>query len=173
MVENDLIIVYISSNILNEVEEKITFDDKTFSKHRDRLHLQESGKGQYLIAFLNKFPVGHVFIRWEGAEDSYVKTNIKNCPNIEDLFVNPKFRSLGIGSKLIDKCIKLAKEKGFFQIGLGVEVTNVMAVGLYSRFNFEEANINPYKDIWFGEDKKGSKTGPFSAKVKYFILGFH
>ena len=72
---------------------------------------------------------------------------------------------------MISNC--LAKEKGFFQIGLGVEVTNIKATGLYSRFNFEEANINPYKDIWFGEDKKGSKAGPFSAIVKYFILGFH
>ena len=61
---------------------------------------------------------------------------MQRCPHIEDLFVSPPNRNRKIGEKLIKKCIYLAKEKKFNQIGLGVEESNKKAKGLYSRFNF-------------------------------------
>ena len=63
----------------------------------------------------------------------------------------------------------MAKKKNFNQIGLGIEESNKKAESLYRRFNFIETNINPYQDIWSGEDREGNKTGPFSSLVKYFV----
>ena len=166
MSENEFEIIYISSDILKEVEQELTFDEATFSKHQDRLELQKSNKGLYLIARYNKSPVGHVFISWKGVDPKISGKNF-NCPNLEDLFVSPAHRSSGVGTKLIKECIRMAKQKGFSRVGLGVEKTNLKAAKLYSKFKFKE--YWSYDDEWYGKDRKGNQTGPFSASVKYFI----
>ena len=165
----NLKIINISWVLLNEVQENLTLDEKTFSKHKERLIEQELGNANYLIALLNELPVGHVFIKWKGSKQPIIKNKLQRCPHIEDIFVSPPNRNRKIGEKLIKKCIYLAKEKKFNQIGLGVEESNKKAKGLYSRFNFIEADINSYQDVWTGEDREGNKTGPFSSLVKYFI----
>jgi len=165
----NLKIIDISWALLNEVQENLTFDEKTFSKHKERLSQQELGNANYLIALLDELPVGHVFIKWRGSENPVIKDKLQKCPHIEDLFVSPFHRNKKIGGELIKKCISLAKKKNFNQIGLGIEESNKKAESLYRRFNFIETNINPYQDIWSGEDREGNKTGPFSSLVKYFV----
>ena len=154
---------------LEKVEKHLSYDLNTYYKHKDRLDMQLSGNCVYLIVYCKSNPVGHVFINWLGIKKSVIGQNLENCPNIEDLFVIPNLRSQGLGSCIIKHCFKLAKQKGFNKIGLGVAIQNIKAQKLYESFNFVDSGILPFKEIWYGKNKSGVKTGPFSSLNKYLI----
>ena len=154
---------------LEKVEKHLSYDSNTYYKHKDRLDMQLSGNCVYLIVYDKSNPVGHVFINWLGIEKSVIGQNIESCPNIEDLFVIFNLRSQGLGSYIIKHCFKLAKQKGFNKIGLGVAIENIKAEKLYKSFNFVDSGIATYQEIWYGKNKRGDKTGPFTSLNKYLI----
>lgn len=51
--------------------------------------------------------------------------NLSNVCHIEDVVVDPLYRNLGIGSKLIDYAIKLGKESGCYKIILDCNKHNI------------------------------------------------
>tara|TARA_B100001750_G_C15428403_1_gene556835 strand:- start:704 stop:1222 length:519 start_codon:yes stop_codon:yes gene_type:complete len=159
----------ISSESLKIIEENLSFDPNTFSKHKDRLQMQISDNCDYFIIFHQLIPVGHVFIRWTGIEKSVIAEKPEKCPNLEDLFVIPKLRSQGFGSLMIEYCIKLARKKGFKKIGLGVSIENIKAQKLYKSFKFVDFEMPLYKEVWYGKNKSGIRTGPFTSLNKYLI----
>jgi len=159
----------ISSESLEKIEKYLNFDPDTFSKHKDRLEMQISSNCDYFIMYNKLLPVGHVFMNWNGIEESIIAQKPEKCPNLEDLFVIPKFRSQGLGSLMIKYCINLSREKGFKKIGLGVAIENIKAQELYESFNFFDFSISLYKEIWYGKNKSGVKTGPFTSTNKYLI----
>jgi ribosomal protein S18 acetylase RimI-like enzyme len=170
MEKSEINIKRISSKSLVKIEEHLNFDPNTFSKHKDRLGMQISGTCDYFIIYYKSIPVGHAFMKWTGIEKTVIPQKPEKCPDLEDLFVIPKLRSQGLGSLMIEYCIKLAREKGFKKIGLGVAIENVKAQKLYESFNFVDSGILPYKEIWYGKNKNGVKTGPFTSLNKYLIL---
>ena len=169
MVIATLYIEKISSESFIIIEENLCFVPNTFSKHKDRLQMQISDNCDYFIIFHPLIPVGHVFIRWTGIEKSVIAEKPEKCPNLEDLFVIPKLRSQGFGSLMIEYCIKLARKKGFKKIGLGVSIENIKAQKLYKSFKFVDFEMPLYKEVWYGKNKSGIRTGPFTSLNKYLI----
>jgi ribosomal protein S18 acetylase RimI-like enzyme len=53
--------------------------------------------------------------------------------------VDPEHRSKGVGSKLLEKAIKNAKDMEFEKICLSTFHTNLIAIALYKKFGFREA----------------------------------
>lgn len=60
---------------------------------------------------------------------------------IEDMGVIPQYRSKGIGTMLIDKCLKWAKSKGFQKAYVNSYFDNLKAIKFYKRNGFSEIDI--------------------------------
>lgn len=116
-------------------------------RHYERLAHQELGSLTYLIAWLDGLPIGHTLVWWTGARDRFVWERISECAHVEDLFVMPEHRSLGVGSQILEYAEGLAAERAFERIGLAVGVDNVRARALYER--------RGYVDMGFGEFEIG------------------
>jgi ribosomal protein S18 acetylase RimI-like enzyme len=66
---------------------------------------------------------------------------------IDSVFVKESFRGKKFGTKIIDKAIKLAKEKYVDSIELVVNKDNEIAKKLYEKFKFEKTNKDYYRLI--------------------------
>ena len=112
----------LSRQELGLVEAHINLDWAASGKHRARLDRHERGEVLYFIAWRGATPSGHLLLEWGGAKDEPIRSKLLDCPNLEDLFVMPEFRSRGIGSMLLDAAItaaRLYEQNGFQDSGLG------------------------------------------------------
>ena len=129
---------------LGLVEAHINLDWAAAGKHRARLDRQDRGEVLYFIAWQGATPSGHVLVDWSGAEDQPIRSRMSDCPNLEDLFVMPAFRSRGTGSTLLDAAITAVREAGYTQLGLGVAIDNPGAIRLYERKGFQDSGLGEY-----------------------------
>ncbi len=67
-----------------------------------------------------------------------LEENTKTNFTIKDVFVNPRYRNMGIASGLLNYVITLAKEKGVRKINLNVDPTHTNAIALYKKIGFRE-----------------------------------
>ncbi len=129
---------------LGLVEAHINLDWAAVGKHRARLDRQDRGEVLYFIAWRGATLSGHVLLEWGGAEDEPIRSRLLECPNLEDLFVMPEFRSQGIGSMLLDAAITAVREAEYTQLGLGVAVDNAGAIRLYDQRGFQDSGLGQY-----------------------------
>lgn len=127
------------------VEEHIAFDWGAPRKHIERFISQENGDALYLVAWDGKLPVGHLLLKWRGTADEPVASEIKDCPDLEDLFVCPDYRSSGIGTRLLECAEHAAAKRGDTRIGLGVSVDNPRARSLYERLGYIDTGLDEYE----------------------------
>lgn len=93
---------------------------------------------------------------------------IKIIPNISELFPNlPQVHSLevskeyykqGVGSMLLQICEDSAKERGYPDIGLGIDVNNESAISLYHKWGYNKIEVNnqdTYKISWETQNDSG------------------
>lgn len=117
--------------------------------HEDKIGEQENGEGVWLIAWKNNIPVGHLQVRWAGSKIDKVRKTINNCPHIESVGVSEKFRRQGIGTHLTLFALRLAKEKGYRQVGLAVgKNDNPYAKEMYEKLGFEDWEKGEIIDSW-------------------------
>ena len=117
---------------------------------------QDRGEVLSFIAWLGATPSGHLLLEWGGAEDEPIRSRLLDCPNLEDLFVMPEFRSQGIGSMLLDAAIEAVREAGHTLLGLGVAVDNPRAIRLYERKGFQDSGLGEYTSDGSYVDRDGS-----------------
>lgn len=105
---------------------------KTDGYYDYALEQQESGGRIVFIAEYEGQDVGYCMLAWEPKYAFFRKMEI---PEIQDLNVLSGFRRQGIGGFMIDHCEKLAREKGFEHMGIGVgmDVSYGPAQRLYVR----------------------------------------
>lgn len=139
---------------LEEVERRLT--SRPTEKHRRRLAAQRSGKAIYLVAWCDQAPVGHAYVKWDGSNREPMATRLSGCPEVEDIYVSPAFRSKGIGSKLLHVAEELAKARGCARIGLGVAVENPRARSLYERSGYVDSGLGQYRDVYSHLDEHGT-----------------
>ena len=119
--------------------------DRLAGRHHDRFTQQQDGHLTYLIAWLDEIPVGHMMVRWGGTTDAYIADRISDCAHLEDLFVMPELRSLGIGSRILRHAERLAAERAFTRIGLAVGIDNPRARMLYERLGYVDAGFGVFE----------------------------
>lgn len=66
---------------------------------------------------------------------------------VENMGVIPEYRSHGVGSQLIQKCIELAKNKGYQKIYVSAYFTNTEGVKFYKKNGFLEIDLALQRDI--------------------------
>ncbi len=81
-----------------------------------------------LLAIVDAQPVGFVLYFY-----NYSTFLGRGGIYIEDLFVKPEFRSLGIGKKILIHLAKICKEKNLPRLQLWVLDWNTNAIGFYER----------------------------------------
>lgn len=92
-----------------------------------------------IVAERNGEIIGSVFLYRNGL-DAYGSDELQiNNPVIRLLAVKPSARGLGVGKKLIQYCIDLAKQQGSETIHLHTSDMMARAVSLYEKLGFERA----------------------------------
>lgn len=91
-------------------------------------------------------PGGHIFFAIDGEE---VAGTVAMIPYEDDAFeltkmaVDPKFRGRGIGDKLMQACVDLARGSSRRRIILESNTKQAAAIKLYRKFGFKEIPLDP------------------------------
>jgi ribosomal protein S18 acetylase RimI-like enzyme len=65
---------------------------------------------------------------------------------IHDIIVHEEFRGHGIGRKLMEKCISIARERNYCKVTLEVRNDNIVAKKLYESLDFKDTE--PMMHFW-------------------------
>jgi GNAT superfamily N-acetyltransferase len=104
----------------------------------NRLRQQIDEQSTYLIAWDDAQPVGHAHIAWSGTQ--------LGLPEIQDLFVLPEKRRLGIATRLTCAAEEKARARGWSSISLGVsQEGNPAATLLYAKLGYVDAGTEPIR----------------------------
>ncbi|MCL4255658.1 MAG: GNAT family N-acetyltransferase [Anaerolineae bacterium] len=116
--------------------------DISYETTRYRLAQMAEGRAFYLVAVLDDKIVGHAFLNLFG------KPSQPDYPDIQDIYVHPEFRRLGIATHLVIECERLAHQHGFSHIGLAVGIMDygMPARILYNKLGYKSLNTPPYVD---------------------------
>jgi ribosomal protein S18 acetylase RimI-like enzyme len=71
----------------------------------------------------------------------------KTWAAVEDIYVVPARRSLGIGRALVEECYKWARERGADGVSLQVAAGNTRARKFYGRLGFHEVSVYEIKEF--------------------------
>ena len=91
--------------------------------HSERIVQQNQGNGLYLLAWIDKLPLGHVLVKWPTWPERpwAVEWQARyGCSFIEDLWVHPDNRNRGIGRALMGAAESHCLDYGSSSVGLHV-----------------------------------------------------
>ena len=103
----------------------------------------DSQRERCWIAELDGAPVGSAFVVRK--TDAVAKLRL--------LIVDPKARGLGLGKRLVDECMRFAKEAGYSSMTLWTQSILTSARGIYQRAGFKLVGQEPHHS--FGVDLVG------------------
>jgi GNAT superfamily N-acetyltransferase len=144
-------------------EREIVLVARHFSSGDSRVHAfryarQQDGHSTYLIAWLGEVPVAHLDLRWEGAEDSpNAQQYLAGCPELNGIAVLPEYRSQGIGTRLIAAAEQMARERGFREVCVGVNIENTRARALYERLGYRDWGHGVVEAYGLLPDQQGAR----------------
>jgi ribosomal protein S18 acetylase RimI-like enzyme len=126
--------------------------------HEQRYLRQQAGVSSYLTIWDDDgTSVGSGEIMWTGAKEAEVRKRFPGCPELNGLTVWPADRrSHGVGTRMIEHATRLVQQRGFAQVGLGVDDDNPRAAALYLKLGFAETGVR-YLDRWASIDRAGSR----------------
>jgi len=138
------------------------FSPGSLSKHHyKRYELQNRGEGVYLIARHDHTSVGHFLLRWSGPDDAHVMhyVDVTQSAFLEGGGTRVAYRRKGIATALIREAERIAKEKGFAQIGLEVGSTdNSDAKRLYEHLGYVDWGHGDFPIHWEYIDRNGNTS---------------
>ncbi len=73
-----------------------------------------------------------------------------NKIHLQDIFVKEGYRKTGVGTKLIEQIIKIARKRGFKEIMSDCDVSNKMSIAFHLKIGFKKCGI--IKNNWDNED---------------------
>lgn len=133
----DLVINTMTISDLNTIQSNLQtdFDDFwTYSILKSELYNENS---EVIVAKYDNIIVGFASI-WKSIDDAHI-TNI---------VTHKQYRNIGIGSKLLEKLINMAKDYKVKSLTLEVNEENIQAQSLYKKYQFKVLGKrkNYYKD---------------------------
>jgi ribosomal protein S18 acetylase RimI-like enzyme len=123
-------------------------------KHAERLEAQRRGECVYLIAWVGDDPGGHLNLRVRGRKLPERARKLR-AAQIEDVVVSPRYRRRGLATKLMRRAHDEAAARGFRRVGLGVDIGNVPARGLYRQEGYEETGSGRFLVSYPTIDEQG------------------
>jgi GNAT superfamily N-acetyltransferase len=92
--------------------------------------------GRVLMAFVDRVPAGHVYLRFPPAEEAELRELLPGVPLLERLLVFAEFRHRGVGAALVGNAERVLSGFGYEAVALGVDPRNTIAIQLYRRLGF-------------------------------------
>jgi len=128
-------------------------------RHRERYLRQQAAHATYFVAWLGRRPVGHLLLHWDGPQTEPMLSMLRDCPEIEDFYVDPPYRGQGIGVRLLEAAEALAIARGHAQIGLAVGLTPDYdrARAIYQRRGYRNAEFGLFYAGWWYRDEAGRR----------------
>ena len=118
----------------------------TEALHRDRIRDADGIHLRYMVAECEDALAGFGLLVFQ-QPDTWPR--VKLLPRIVDLWVRPDLRSRGIGTFMMRKMEKLAVERGYSEIFIGVDPeTNRRAYVFYLRLGYEPLQEESYLEHW-------------------------
>ena len=137
-------------------------------RHAQDLADQARGLRTYAVAWLSERPVGHGLIHWSGPRHPNGAELLGPIPEIYRLEVQPKFQSIGIGTRLVAFLESIVRDRGFDTTCLFVVRANVRARQLYLRLQYSPANVPSFIDQRTWIDPSGRTHEEFE-ECEWFI----
>lgn len=100
----------------------------------------------FLLAYREDHPAGYARMR-EGGSPELLKE--RSAIEIARIYAAPDFIGKGVGSALMEACIRIARERKNSVIWLGVWEHNPRAIAFYHKWGFEKFGTHVF---WLGED---------------------
>ena len=104
----------------------------------DCLARQETGSGVLLVAWLDGWPAGDVFLRLGPADEPEIRRHLPGVPMLIHLEVLGRLQRRGIGTALVRGGEDTARRFGRDRIALGVGLDNPGARRLYERLGYSD-----------------------------------
>ncbi|MCA9915667.1 MAG: GNAT family N-acetyltransferase, partial [Anaerolineae bacterium] len=95
---------------------------------RRTYHEQQAGKRLMLLADLNNFPIGHIFIHFKTTEEPYAY--------LYSFRVMEMFQRQGVGTRLIHSAEAIVTQRGLNHVTIAVAKANKDALRLYKRLDY-------------------------------------
>lgn len=92
-------------------------------------------------------------VNGENAGSVFVVKKTEEIAKLRMLIVDPKARGLGIGKRLVQECLRFARQKGYKRMTLWTNSCLLAARHIYQQAGFELVASEPYHD--FGQDLVG------------------
>jgi GNAT superfamily N-acetyltransferase len=129
--------------------------------HEERIHHQEDGHGPYLIAWLDREPVGHIQLQLPDERDLDSMLEGRGAAWAEDLWVTPTARGRWAGPALMRAVESEARRAGVarmvFFAGVGPEYAAARAI--YGWMGWRERRPEPFiESATLPRDDGGSTT---------------
>jgi ribosomal protein S18 acetylase RimI-like enzyme len=119
--------------------------------HADRI---EHSAARFVVAESAGKPVAFGVIHFEGDP---MWQRPEQVPLVMDLYVAPKLRGKGIGSRVLRALESTARERGFSAVYLQVEPDrNPRAVALYRKLGYQSLTARPHRDLYRSVDEEGN-----------------
>ena len=126
---------YSTYSAFNTEANMYNFMQEFFSPEKIRQELQEKHT-KYLIAYNDSGIAGYVKLKDKSLPE--INLNNDNVIEIARIYTSTNNINKGIGSMMMNECIKIAKELKRDYIWLGVWENNLRAFKFYERFGFKK-----------------------------------
>lgn len=125
----------------NAPEDLADYMQKAFSPEQTRRELAEENS-IFLIAEIENEPVGYAKVMIGTREPEITG---ENPVELNRLYSKQEFLGKGIGARLMDECLRIAKENGCDVMWLGVWEFNPRAQAFYRKYGFREVGKHVFQ----------------------------
>ena len=135
IVKNILLQTWKNTYTFIPTEDILTHFEKHYSEDR-LIEILNDPFSQGIVADVNSVPVG-----WLKLFEDHINKKFF----VSSLYVLPEYQGFGLGKKLLNEAYKIAKEKHFSKVWLGVMKQNVKSLEWYKNLGFIFTEEEPFK----------------------------
>lgn len=101
------------ADLVNDMNVWAEHDEFTGEQKQKLISDYASGKFEAMVAYCDDKVVGFVSFF-----QTYATMDANESMYVEDIFVDEEYRDEGVGRALIEKCLEIAKERGYHRVDL-------------------------------------------------------